>query len=43
MGTVTNANRIQDINIALVAHDKHQAGDKLNRKQKRAVGNYSEM
>lgn len=43
MGTVTNANRIQDINIALVAHDKHLAGDKLNRKEKQAVSNFSDM
>jgi len=33
--------RIQDINTALVAHGKHQDGEKLNRKEKHAVTCFS--
>jgi len=43
MPTVSNSIRIQDINIALVAHEKHQAGDTLNSKEKQAVNSFSSL
>jgi|GEM_PF-4927068 len=43
MPKVTNEMRIQDINTALVAHEKQSNGEKLNRREKQAVNNFADL
>ena len=43
MPKVTNEMRIQDINAALVAHEKQSKGEKLNRREKQAVNNFADL
>ena len=43
MPKITNEMRIQDINTALVAHEKQSNGEKLDRREKKAVNNFADL